>query len=234
MITVEIVNALLASGRNFTIAADGTISVEGHQTVAKATRAEQNRRAYLARKPDAKPKPIDTVLAMRESQQKSAEVSAIQQDSAEFSAENAENNAVTPSPSPPSPTPPSPTPPPTHANAHAPVREGQQTADLVLSASDVVKRSRRKTAKPMVEDEDAWLEALSTNPVYRNIDVRIEHGKMLVWCDTNRQQPTRKRFVAWINRAAERSMTPLHHNGHQNAAPSHRRSDAANSPGRYD
>ena len=48
-------------------------------------------------------------------------------------------------------------------------------------------------------DED-WLNQLGTNPAYSLIDVRREYSKMQTWCGVNRKMPTRRRFVAWLNR----------------------------------
>ena len=48
-------------------------------------------------------------------------------------------------------------------------------------------------------DED-WLNQLATNPAYNLIDVRREYSKMQTWCGVNRKMPTRRRFVAWLNR----------------------------------
>lgn len=48
--------------------------------------------------------------------------------------------------------------------------------------------------------DEAWLERLSANPAYAGLNVRDEYGKMTVWCETNKKQPTRRRFVNWLNR----------------------------------
>ena len=48
-------------------------------------------------------------------------------------------------------------------------------------------------------DED-WMKQLATNPAYSLIDVRREYSKMQTWCGVNRKMPTRRRFVAWLNR----------------------------------
>lgn len=45
-----------------------------------------------------------------------------------------------------------------------------------------------------------WLAELSRNPAYAHVRVATEHAKFLVWCQTNRRQATRRRFVAWLNR----------------------------------
>lgn len=54
--------------------------------------------------------------------------------------------------------------------------------------------------KPSLTD-DEFLAELSADPTYSGIDVIIEHGKMLRWCEQKRKKPTRLRFVTWLNRA---------------------------------
>ena len=51
-----------------------------------------------------------------------------------------------------------------------------------------------------------WLESLAVDPTYQGIDVQTEHGKMCRWCDQNRKQPSRRRFINWLNRC-EKPMT---------------------------
>lgn len=48
--------------------------------------------------------------------------------------------------------------------------------------------------------DSEWLASLSQNPAYAGIDVTREHGKMATWCAAHRKQPTRRRFVNWLNR----------------------------------
>ena len=51
-----------------------------------------------------------------------------------------------------------------------------------------------------VTNDEIWLNQLATNPAYSLIDVRREYSKMQTWCGVNRKMPTRRRFVAWLNR----------------------------------
>jgi hypothetical protein len=64
--------------------------------------------------------------------------------------------------------------------------------------------NRKEEGKDVAEvsatsDED-WLNQLGTNPAYSLIDVRREYSKMQTWCGVNRKMPTRRRFIAWLNR----------------------------------
>lgn len=49
-------------------------------------------------------------------------------------------------------------------------------------------------------DDDVWLEELKANKAYCGIDVETEYAKMLRWCKENNEQPTRRRFINWLNR----------------------------------
>lgn len=53
-------------------------------------------------------------------------------------------------------------------------------------------------ASPASQDE--WLEGLVRNPAYDGIDVKVQFEKMKVWCKEHRKEPTRRRFVNWLNR----------------------------------
>jgi hypothetical protein len=47
---------------------------------------------------------------------------------------------------------------------------------------------------------DEWLQSLRADPVYSHVEIDRELGKMQRWCEVNNHQPTRKRFINWINR----------------------------------
>lgn len=49
-------------------------------------------------------------------------------------------------------------------------------------------------------DED-WLAELAKNPAYVGLNINVEANKMRAWCSANGKQPTRRRFVNWLNRA---------------------------------
>lgn len=72
--------------------------------------------------------------------------------------------------------------------------------DLTLCAESPQAASapkRRSLAK--LSDED-WLSSLAKDPTYAGIDVLREHGKMVQWCALKGKQPTRQRFLNWLNR----------------------------------
>jgi hypothetical protein len=49
-------------------------------------------------------------------------------------------------------------------------------------------------------DDSQWLESLKANPAYQGIDVDREYAKMITWCQTNKKQPNRRRFINWLNK----------------------------------
>lgn len=58
-----------------------------------------------------------------------------------------------------------------------------------------------------MSDED-WIAYLSASPAYSGIDVSREHGKCAAWCQTNRKQLTRRRFLNWLNRCEKPMQGP--------------------------
>jgi uncharacterized protein YdaU (DUF1376 family) len=57
------------------------------------------------------------------------------------------------------------------------------------------------TTKAAALSDDEWLTGLESDPAYQGIPVRIEYGKCRAWCEVNRKQLSRRRFVNWLNRA---------------------------------
>ena len=57
--------------------------------------------------------------------------------------------------------------------------------------------------------DDAWIAELEKDQTYAGLNIRTELGKMNRWCDTNRAQPSRRRFINWLNRA-EKPMAANH------------------------
>ncbi len=55
-------------------------------------------------------------------------------------------------------------------------------------------------AAPASQSDSEWLAGLKADPAYRGIDVDREHSKMMRWCRENRKQPSRRRFINWLNR----------------------------------
>lgn len=56
-----------------------------------------------------------------------------------------------------------------------------------------------KQQKPEETDEQ-WLASLQAKRIYAQFNVTELYEKMVVWCETNRQMPTRRRFLNWLNR----------------------------------
>lgn len=72
---------------------------------------------------------------------------------------------------------------------------------------------RKETApKAVSEIDDAWLEELEENPAYQGIDVRRELGKAQAWASLRSVGVSRRRFINWLNRAAQ-EVRPIAVNG---------------------
>jgi hypothetical protein len=75
------------------------------------------------------------------------------------------------------------------------------------SETDTKKKTEAaKESRPQSDEE--FLLSLIQDKTYSGIDVRHEHGKMYQWCAANHKQPTRRRFINWLNRS-ERPMKPI-------------------------
>ena len=48
--------------------------------------------------------------------------------------------------------------------------------------------------------ESDWLEVIGKSEAYAGIDTKREFSKLEQWCKINRQKPTKRRFLAWLNR----------------------------------
>lgn len=72
------------------------------------------------------------------------------------------------------------------------------------------KRAARSTPQ-MTDDE--WLLSLGENPLYEGIDIPRLYEKMKVWCGVNRQKPTRRRLVNWLNREEKPMVVQNNGNG---------------------
>lgn len=51
-----------------------------------------------------------------------------------------------------------------------------------------------------IETDEQWLANLSLSHAFAGIDVPREHAKATLWCQTNRKQLSRRRFLNWLNR----------------------------------
>lgn len=69
-----------------------------------------------------------------------------------------------------------------------------------------VEQDRKGSAEGKRLSDDEWLAGLETSPAYIGIDVHREHARMVVWCQAHGKQPTRRRFVNWLNKV-DRPMT---------------------------
>jgi hypothetical protein len=76
-----------------------------------------------------------------------------------------------------------------------------ETKTLGASPAAVTAASSKR---PELSD-DEYLDQLAKTEAYRHLDVRVEYSKMQAWCAANGKQPSRRRYINWLNRA-ERPM----------------------------
>jgi hypothetical protein len=78
--------------------------------------------------------------------------------------------------------------------------EAEAEAEAKAKSKIDVGQNRPAAAVPTSQDDAAWLQGLKADPAYKGIGVDREHAKMCQWCAVNGKQPTRRRFVNWLNR----------------------------------
>jgi|SRR5215475_5237723 len=83
----------------------------------------------------------------------------------------------------------------THKNSNT---QGKSTSKSELSRDDSTKSNRPNHLNGLTDSE--WLARLIADKTYAGINVQREFGKMTNWCREQRKLPTRKRFIAWLNR----------------------------------
>lgn len=71
------------------------------------------------------------------------------------------------------------------------------------SDTDVGRNVRAAVASPSSPPttDDEWRASLNADKAYEGINVDLEYAKMLRWCEVNRKQATRRRFINWLNRS---------------------------------
>jgi hypothetical protein len=85
----------------------------------------------------------------------------------------------------------------THKNGST---QGISTSTLNGVGADPNKSNQHQQQKFDGLTDSEWLARLAQDGTYQGIDVPREFGKMANWCKVNRKVPTRRRFVAWLNR----------------------------------
>lgn len=95
---------------------------------------------------------------------------------------------------------------------------GQALEEIMIAQKQRAPRAAKAAA--VVDSDEGWRKSLATNPAYAGIDVEREFAKMGAWCQLNRKQPSRRRFLNWLNRA-DCPMAGVANgtNPHQRAAP---------------
>lgn len=115
----------------------------------------------------------------------------------------------------------------TVVNPFQPIAEAEAEAEAESNTRICPSTLGKRSAEASPASDSEWRKSLASNAAYEGIDVEREFAKMGAWCQLNRKQPSRRRFLNWLNRA-ERPMAGVlaGTNPHQRAAPTaedHRR-----------
>lgn len=59
----------------------------------------------------------------------------------------------------------------------------------------------KKPSRPAQQETlENWLTELKSNEAYKSINIEKEYGKMSAWCTLKKKQPSKLRFLNWLNR----------------------------------
>jgi hypothetical protein len=89
--------------------------------------------------------------------------------------------------------------------SHPPETEYRAETETEQSREEASAAKPRSARRPTQCDEE-FLAELQANPAYAMFDVRRLYQKMVVWCQNAGEQPTRGRFINWLNKE-DRPMT---------------------------
>jgi hypothetical protein len=79
------------------------------------------------------------------------------------------------------------------------IRDRSETESETEQSRDPSRGKPRSVRAPVLPDEE-FLDGLQKNPAYSMLNVRLCYHRMLAWCETNGKQPSRRRFINWLNR----------------------------------
>jgi len=80
--------------------------------------------------------------------------------------------------------------------------------------------TRGKPRQRPVQADDEFLDGLQKNPAYSALNVRHCYQRMVAWCDVNNKQPSRRRFINWLNREDKPMIAPAKKPGNANVGKS--------------
>lgn len=87
-----------------------------------------------------------------------------------------------------------------NANGNDDVTDKKQETKKSETENNTLGETPKRAAVAAPTSDEDWIKGLSSDPTYAGINVEIEFGKMKTWCLHNHRQPTRRRFVNWLNR----------------------------------
>lgn len=70
----------------------------------------------------------------------------------------------------------------------------------ITSVIEETSRAKPRSVRRTTACDEEFLTELQQNPAYQALDVQRCYAKMCVWCENKGKQPTRGRFINWLNR----------------------------------
>jgi hypothetical protein len=95
-----------------------------------------------------------------------------------------------------------------HSNG---LNETQQNllADSTLQKQSTEADKEKSSTNGSRQSVEDWLKELEADETYKGLNVRQLYGRMLNWCKIRKKQPTKRRFVNWLN--SQDAPLPLQH-----------------------
>jgi hypothetical protein len=70
-------------------------------------------------------------------------------------------------------------------------------------------RGKPRSVRAPIPADDEFLDGLQKNPAYSMLNVRHCYQRMMTWCQVNGKQPSRRRFINWLNREDKPMTAPV-------------------------
>src|SRR5262245_1501017 len=106
----------------------------------------------------------------------------------------------------------------------------QNTEDK-LQKEQITDVARTKPRQRPAECDEQYLLELQANPAYSMLNVQQCYYRMVAWCNANRKEPTRRRFINWLNREDKpMTATPKNPSAYVGKSPPAPRAFAATEP----
>jgi len=81
------------------------------------------------------------------------------------------------------------------------VSPGQPPSAHAEAEAEAKKKKRQNgAASPAPQSVEDWLKQLQADPAYCRLNVKLLYSKMINWCKIRSKEPTKRRFINWLNK----------------------------------